>query len=744
MVLAGRQSARYVLPRWHKAAALLGIVGIVVIFHDTFSFLLATWQREEYSHGVLIPLVTLFLLWQRWPQIRLQGLRSSWSGAPLAFVGLLGLLVAQGGRLPVLASWALLFLLAGILLALIGPRAFRLAIAPMALLALAIPLPDSLHATLFVSFQQMVVNLGVGLMRLSGTSVLLQNDVIDLGVVQYAVEGILGGLRSLLPLFAVGVIATFFIRARFWLRCLLVLSTIPVAILMNALHLALAGILADHYGINGVTGFLPLLGGWAIFMACVALLLMEAWLLLRISGDARSLRDTLEISLVQHRPAPEVAARGGQGSRGKLLFIASNFAPELTGIGKYLGDMAAWLAQAGFEIRVITAPPYYPAWRVPPGYSSRQYRTQLLGAIRVIRCPLLVPRVPRGMTRLLHMMSFAVSTLPVVLWQAVTWRPRLVFVVEPPLSCAPAALLGARLCGARAWLHVQDFEVDAAFQLGLLRGASLKRFALNTERWLMRRFDGVSSISPRMLRKLLRKGLDRTRIRYFPNWVDTTSIHPLTGANDLRRELGIADGVRVLLYSGNMGEKQGLELLVEVAQQFSGEPGVLFLLCGDGAAKARIMEAAAGLPNIRFMPLQPLTRLNELLSLADVHLLPQRRDAEDLVMPSKLTAILASGRPVVASARPNSDLGRAAAMGGIVVPPGEPLAFAAALRRLIDDGALCTALAETGRTYAIAQWDRDVVLSDVALELDAMLGAQIALGDGSDTVPASAQTLARD
>jgi colanic acid biosynthesis glycosyl transferase WcaI len=583
-------------------------------------------------------------------------------------------------------------------------------------------MPNAVHTAVSSSLGHMSAELGATLMRWAGTSVLLQDGVMDLGNVRYAVHGEQSSLNSLLPLLALAVIAGFFVRGRLWMRCLLVLSAVPISIIMNATHLTLTGVLVDHYGIDRTNGFLPMLDGWVIFMSCASLLLVEAWLLLRLSGESLRLLDTLDFSLVQLRPAPVAAGRVEPGSRGKLLLIASNFAPELTGIGKYLGEMAAWLAQAGFEIRVVTAPPYYPAWRVPPGYSSRQYMTQYLGAIRVYRCPLLVPRRPRGLTRLLHLLSFAVSTFPVVLWQAISWRPQLVFVVEPPLGCAPAALLGAKLCGGQAWLHVQDFEVDAAFQLGLLRGAAMLRFAAATERWLMRRFDGVSSISPRMLRKLLRKGVDRDRIRYFPNWVDTAAIRPTQRDNQLRRELGIAEDQRVLLYSGNMGEKQGLDLLVAVARKFSGQDaGVLFLLCGDGAAKKRTMEAAEGLPNIRFMPLQPLHRLNELLGLADIHLLPQRRDAEDLVMPSKLTAILASGRPVVASGRPGSDLGRAAAAGGIVVPPGDPDAFAAALCRLLSDAALRSTLSASGRRYAIAQWDRDVVLGNVALELDELL-----------------------
>jgi colanic acid biosynthesis glycosyl transferase WcaI len=454
-------------------------------------------------------------------------------------------------------------------------------------------------------------------------------------------------------------------------------------------------------------------------MTCLIILMAEIWLLLLLSGDRRRFREALAIEW----PESSASEMGDRRSkpRTRLLVVTSNFAPEMTGIGKYVGEMTAWMFRAGYEIRVVTAPPYYPAWRVATGYSSRRYARERHSGALVYRCPLLVPRRPGGISRLLHTISFSLSTLPVILWQAFSWRPQLVFVVEPPLTCAPAAILAAKICGAQAWLHVQDFEVDAAFDLGLLRNERLRRCAFGAEKWLMRRFDRVSSISGAMLKKLGDKGVDPGRIGFFPNWVDTRLIRPLAGENRLRAELGIDTSTTVLLYSGNMGEKQGLNLIVEVARTFAGSANILFLLCGDGAAKWRTMQAAAGLTNVRFIALQPLERLNELLNLADVHLLPQRAEAEDLVMPSKLTAIMASGRPVVASARAGSDVARAAGAGGLVVPPGDAEAFGAAIRRLLSDVRLRADLARAGRVYAASNWDRETVLQAMMAQLEVSL-----------------------
>ena len=401
----------------------------------------------------------------------------------------------------------------------------------------------------------------------------------------------------------------------------------------------------------------------------------------------------------------------------RLLVIALNFSPELTGIGKYVGEMTTWLGTAGVAVRVITAPPYYPAWCVQKPYSSHCYQRELLAGSVVYRCPLYVPRAPTGLKRLAHLASFALTSLPVMLWQGLWWRPHTVIVIEPPLACAPGALLAGALSGARTWLHVQDFEVDAAFELGLLRSGGLRRCALAIERWLLQRFDRVTSISERMVAKLRLKGVATERAGYFPNWVDTNLIRPLYAEGSMRAELGIDAQVPIVLYSGNMGDKQGLDLIVDVARRFSGRHAALFLLCGDGAARARLEAAARDLGNVRFIALQPLTRLNELLNLADVHLLPQRADAEDLVMPSKLTAIMASGRPVLATARAGSDVAQAAGVGGVVVPPGDGAAFESALHALLADPTLRSRLGSAARTYALAHWDRDVVLRRMIADL---------------------------
>jgi len=415
----------------------------------------------------------------------------------------------------------------------------------------------------------------------------------------------------------------------------------------------------------------------------------------------------------------------------KILIYGLNFAPELTGIGKYTGEMAAWLASQGHEVRVVTAPPYYPAWAVSAGYSASTWSTEKIMGLHVWRCPLWVPAKPGGAKRLVHLASFALSSLPVMLRQ-IFWRPDVVWVVEPALFCAPCAAAVARLSGAKAWLHIQDFEVDAAFSMGLLRGKRIREVVERCESWLMRRFDVVSTISSRMIDLLLAKGVPAQQTFLAPNWVDISAISPKTqyaGVNPFRALLNLPAECVVALYSGNMGGKQGLEILAEVARLHESAHAapdsrrLVFVFCGDGAGKLALQSACTGLTNVHFLPLQPLEQLNDLLAMADIHLLPQRADAADLVMPSKLTGMLASGKPVVATAHAGTELARVVAGSGpdtqcgLVVEPENAAAMLAAIVVLLNDEALRSRMGLAGRAYAELHLHIDMVLAMLAAHM---------------------------
>ena len=392
----------------------------------------------------------------------------------------------------------------------------------------------------------------------------------------------------------------------------------------------------------------------------------------------------------------------------RILIVGINYAPELTGIGKYTSEMAEWLAAAGHAVRIVTAPTYYPEWRVADGYAAWRYSKEVRKGVPIWRCPVWVPARPSGLKRLLHLASFALSSLPVMVRQ-IFWRPNVILVIEPPLFCAPLVWLCAKLSGAKAWLHVQDFEVDAAFELGILRAQWMHSVVGKTESWLMRRFNRVSTITDNMLERLSIKGVAQEKSVLLPNWVDVQDIFPLPQASIYRAELGIEDDECVALYSGNMGEKQGLEILLAAARSLQAESRLLFVLCGAGAARERLMQMGGDLHNVRWLPLQPTEKLNELLNLADVHLLPQRADAADLGMPSKLIGMLASGRPVLATAHPGTQLAKMVSSCGRVVEPGNAQEFAQGLLELLHAPQERERLGVEARKAA-QDWDKSSVL----------------------------------
>lgn len=403
----------------------------------------------------------------------------------------------------------------------------------------------------------------------------------------------------------------------------------------------------------------------------------------------------------------------------RVLVHGLNYAPEPIGAGKFTGETAVWLAARGHEVRVVTSVPYYPGWRRRPGYPRFRYRYERADGVGVLRCPLWVPRRPDGWRRALHLASFALFSAPALLWTALTFRPEALFVVAPTISSAPAAWLAGRMAGARLWLHLQDFEIDAAFGLGLVASSGrMRRMAAALEGWVLGRFDRVSTISPRMRARLLAKGVAADRTRLFPNGVDTAGIYPSGGISEFRRSLAVPEPAIVALYAGNLGEKQGIETLLAVARichRNGAGHAIHVVICGEGAASAKL--AAADIPNLRLLALQPAARLNDLLNAADIHLLPQRAGAADLVMPSKLGGMLASGRPVVAGAAPGTQIADEIADCGIRVPPDDAPAMAAAIVELAGDPDRRRKLGEAARRRAVQFWDRDKIMTDFARDL---------------------------
>ncbi|MGI9433250.1 MAG: WcaI family glycosyltransferase, partial [Geminicoccaceae bacterium] len=321
-----------------------------------------------------------------------------------------------------------------------------------------------------------------------------------------------------------------------------------------------------------------------------------------------------------------------------------------------------------------------------------------------------VPSQPSTFKRILHLATFALTSAPPALWTGLTWRPDIVWTVEPTGFTAPIAWLAARLGDAAACLHIQDLEVEAALGLRMLSKSWLIRASTWCYGWLLQRFDHVSTISEQMREQLPSYGVVPTRCSMFPNWVDTDAIYPRSGPNPFRTELGIPPDRIVALYSGNMGSKQGVDSLAEVARLLTDVKDLHFVFAGDGALRSQVEAETADLPNVTMLPLQPDERFNDLLNLADIHLLPQRESTVSFALPSKFGGMMASGRPAVVQAE-EGELAIVARKCGVVVRPGDTEAMAGAISGLVNDPKSRHELGTMARRYALTHLARHTVLS---------------------------------
>jgi len=309
-----------------------------------------------------------------------------------------------------------------------------------------------------------------------------------------------------------------------------------------------------------------------------------------------------------------------------------------------------------------------------------------------------------------------------MVWQTL-WRPDLVFTVEPTFFAAPVALLSAAVSGAASWLHVQDFEVDAAFDLELLRpDGRMHALAKSLESFFTECFSQVSSVSSKMVERIRANRHLLSRVVLFPNWSDVEMIRPAPpdAANSYRQELGLTKKI-VFLYSGNMGAKQGLDVLVPLVDFFKEDPRVHFLFCGNGVYRKELEKQVQHRPNVTMLKLQENDRMNELLNAADIHLLPQKRGVADLVMPSKLNGIMASGRPVIATADEGTQVAQVVAGCGLVVPAGDAKALCEASARLVESADLRMSLGQAAREYAVKYLNKELLLRRFELDMLALL-----------------------
>jgi glycosyltransferase involved in cell wall biosynthesis len=413
------------------------------------------------------------------------------------------------------------------------------------------------------------------------------------------------------------------------------------------------------------------------------------------------------------RPAAWQAARvhtSGPLTDVRVALVSMNYRPEHAGIGPYAGQIAEGLVAAGARVSAVAGVPHYPAWRIPAEYRWALRRRERLAGVDVLRLRHYVPSRQSALRRGLYEGTFLAQALTTRL----TPPPQIVLAISPSLSSAAAGMRIARRYGVPCVLLVQDLMGAAAAQSGIRGGGTVARLTDRAERSLLSKAAAVAVIHESFVPSVRSMGVAAERIHVVPNW---THIGAATGDRQrVRAEMGWAADETVMLHAGNMGLKQGLEVVVDAARRALKLPHHLrFVLMGDGNQRAHLEQIGAGLPNLTVVPPVPGDGFPDVLNAADVLLVTQRASVLDMSVPSKLTSYFAAGRPVLAAVAPDGgtavEIERSGA-GVLVIPedPGALLDAALSLRAAPDKR---ESLGRNGQAYAAARLDRTAALDRI-------------------------------
>lgn len=422
---------------------------------------------------------------------------------------------------------------------------------------------------------------------------------------------------------------------------------------------------------------------------------------------------------MRHAPGQGSPVQGTPGPGGqRIVLVSTNYAPEQAGIGPYATQLAEhWAADRGAEVHVLAGMPHYPAWRVAPAYRGRWRAVEERAGVLVHRRRHVVPTRQTAIRRALYEGSFLLHG---ALAPPPTGRPDAVVAQVPSLAGGVLAARIARRHGVPYVPVVQDLMGAAAAQSGIRGGGRAAAAAAAVERRMLRGATLVGVIHESFRDRVHALGVPAERIRLVPNWSHVPG--PSAPRAATRERLGWAPDQTVLLHAGNMGLKQGLEVLVATARQ---APDLRVVLMGEGSQRDRLQLLAAGAANIDILPPAAAADFPDVLAAADVLVVTQRASVLDMSVPSKLTSYFMAGRPVLASvADRGGTAGEVRRSGaGRLVPPEDPGALAVAARDLAADPATADALGARGAAYARDHLGRAAGLARVTALLDEALAS---------------------
>jgi colanic acid biosynthesis glycosyl transferase WcaI len=384
---------------------------------------------------------------------------------------------------------------------------------------------------------------------------------------------------------------------------------------------------------------------------------------------------------------------------------------------------AEYLAGAGHEVEVCTTFPYYPDWKVPPEYSGKLGRKEKRNGVSIVRSYAYVPNPVTPRKRILFEASFIIG---VTLRALLRKRPDVLLVVSPPLGLTATAILLSRLWSIPYVYDVEDLQPDSASDLGMLPKWAVK-LLYKVESAAYRHARLVTTLTPSMRQKIVDKGFRGDQVELLEPRMDDSLIDLLPEeGNAFRRRYDLGEKFLVT-HSGNMGVKQGLDVILDAAALNRADDSMLFLCVGNGSDCERIKRRAAELDlgNVRFLPLLDAGEFRGLMSASNVCLVTQQQSVSEVAFPSKIVTYLAAGRPIVASVNPECEVARITreSGAGMAVDAENPLALLEAIRTLRSTD--LRKAGENARAYACSRWSSERVLGQLERSLMTAAGSPV-------------------
>lgn len=395
----------------------------------------------------------------------------------------------------------------------------------------------------------------------------------------------------------------------------------------------------------------------------------------------------------------------------QVIVWGINYAPEITGISPYNVVLCEHLHREGHGVRMVTSFAYYPAWKKAPEDQGRLYRTDVINGVPVHRCWHYVPARVSSLKRMVHEGTFLLFSFLRLLSLP---RPDVYVLVSPPLLLGPAGWLLGLLKGRPFIFHVQDLQPDAAMGLGMLKPSLFTRLLYGIEAFTYRKAARVSGISRGMMRAFERKAVPAGKVVRFPNGVKPAEPGNQPVAGRFRAKYGFAPDEFLVVYGGNLGVKQGLDVLLDAAARLK-NPKIRVVLCGEGARKEHLESRirTESLSNVSLLPLQFHEKYLELLADTNLSAITEQPGVGHACFPSKLLGIIAAGRPVLTVADDQSELTQTVAEGGfgVTLPPGDSAALAAVIEELATDPERLKRFSQAGSRF-LADFEFGKVLGD--------------------------------